>query len=144
MTSVECQIIEGGTGDFIMVGGNDNDGKPVSHQAIVEAEQRGGQWYYKPGNPEVTITKGRINWWGRDPEWKDVVGVRGKQDVESPFGEWTRVECICKGDSITNIVNGVVVNKGRGFALSKGKILVQTEGAEMFVRKIELTPLKGE
>lgn len=141
MTSVECQIIEGGTGDFIMVGGTDNEGNTVNHTATVHAEKRDGQWYYNPDAPEVTITKGRINWWGRDPQWKDVVGYRGPKDVESPFGEWTRVEVVCEGDSITNIVNGQVVNKGRKFALSKGRILVQTEGAEMFVRKIELTPL---
>lgn len=141
MTSVECQIIEGGTGDFIMVGGPDNDGNPVKHSATVNAEKRDGQWYYNPEAPEVTISGARINWWGRDPKWKDVVDFRGEKDVESPFGEWTRVECICKGNTVTNIVNGKVVNKGTNFALSKGKILVQTEGAEMYVRKIELTPL---
>ena len=143
MTSIECQIIEGGTGDVLLVGGGgkDNDGKVVEHSATVSAEKRGGQFYYKPGAPKVTVHGGRINWYDRDPAWKDVIGFRGTKDVESPFGEWTRVECICKGDTLTNIVNGKIVNKVTGLALSKGKILIQTEGAEMFVRKIELTPL---
>ncbi|QDU63133.1 hypothetical protein Pan216_40080 [Planctomycetes bacterium Pan216] len=142
MTSVECQIIEGGTGDFILVPGLDDEGKPFKHHGDFEVEKRGGQWYYTPGAPEQRITTGRINWYGRDPEWKDVVGFRGSQDVESPLGEWTRVEVICDGNSVTNIVNGKVVNKGTNFALSKGRILIQTEGAEMLVRKIELTPLE--
>jgi hypothetical protein len=140
-TSIECQIIEGGTGDFIMVGGKDNAGNAIKHSVTVEAEKRGGQYYYKPGGPLVTVGGVRINWYDRDPAWKDVADFRGAKDVESRLGEWTRVECICKGDSITNIVNGKVVNRGTGFVLHKGKILIQTEGAEMWVRKVELTRL---
>lgn len=141
LTSIECQIIEGGTGDILLVGNTGNNGKVVNQQATFTGEKRGGQWYFTNDGNSVTVTRGRINWWGRDPAWKDVVDFRGSQDVESPFGEWTRVECICKGDSLTNIVNGQVVNKATGLALKKGKIQVQTEGAEMYVRKIELTPL---
>lgn len=141
-TSIECQIIEGGDGDFILVGGDGNDGKPVKHSLTAEAEKRGGQYYYKPGAPKVTLSNVRLNWWGRDPEWKDVVDFRGKQDVSSPFGEWTRIECFCKGDKLTYKINGKVVNEGYGAALTKGKILIQTEGAELYVRKVELTPLQ--
>ena len=49
---------------------------------------------------------------GRDPAWKDVKGFRGKNDVEKPVGEWNRLECICDGDKITNVLNGTVVNVG--------------------------------
>ncbi|GIW82040.1 MAG: hypothetical protein KatS3mg105_3847 [Gemmatales bacterium] len=136
MESIECQIIEGGTGDFILVAGKN---KP---SLTVEAEKRDGGLYYKKGAKPITLRGGRCNWFGRDPKWKDVVGFRGANDVEKPVGEWNRVECICKGDSITNIVNGTVVNHGTKASPSKGKILFQSEGAELFFRKIDLKPLK--
>ena len=43
--------------------------------------------------------------------------------------------------SITNIVNGYVVNVGTKSSLTEGKILFQSEGAEIFFRKIEVHPL---
>src|SRR5262249_39908318 len=60
MESFECQMIEGGTGDFIIVGGG---GK---RSLTVEAEKRPtgegakqhDEYYYKPGAPAVTMTKG--------------------------------------------------------------------------------------
>ena len=52
-----------------------------------------------------------------------------------------RYEIICDGDRITNRVNGVLVNKGLGAKPSAGKILIQSEGAELFVRRWELWPL---
>ncbi|GAC1345655.1 MAG: DUF1080 domain-containing protein [Isosphaeraceae bacterium] len=65
-------------------------------------------------------------------------------DAEKPNGEWNTVEVVCDGDSITNIVNGVVVNKGTKASLTKGRITLQSEGAEVFYRKVELRPLKSE
>jgi len=62
-------------------------------------------------------------------------------DAEKPFGEWNVVEVICDGDAITNIVNGVVVNKGTKASLTRGKILLQSEGAEVFYRNVTVTPL---
>jgi hypothetical protein len=136
MESIECQIIEGGTGDFILV-----KGKAVP-KLTVEVEQRGKQWYYKPGAPPREFAGGRANWFGRDPQWKDVLGFRGKEEVEKPAGQWNRLECICAGDQITNILNGKVVNHGTQASHTRGKILFQSEGAEIFFRKIALKPLK--
>lgn len=136
MESIECQMIEGGTGDFILVGGK---GRPT---ITVTAEQRGGQWYYKEGAEPKEFKGGRINWWGRDPAWKDVLGFRGKDDVERPVGEWNTLECICDGAKITNILNGKVVNAGTNVSHTKGKILFQSEGAEVFFRRIDLLPVK--
>lgn len=136
MESIECQMIEGGTGDFILVGGKS---KP---SLTVEAEMRGKQLYYKPGAEKVTKNGGRFNWYARDPNWKDVQGFRGEQDVEKPAGEWNTLECICDGDKITNILNGKVVNAGTNSSHTRGKILFQSEGAEVFFRKIDLKPVK--
>jgi hypothetical protein len=135
MESVECQLIEGGTGDFILVGGKN---KPA---LTVEAEERGKQLYYKPGAPAVYRNAGRINWFARSPEWKDAKGFRGKDDLEKPVGEWNTVECICDGDRITLKLNGQVVNAGTNSSHKAGKLQFQSEGAEIHFRKIELRPL---
>lgn len=80
-------------------------------------------------------------WWGREPGSNDPLGFRGRRDVEKPAGEWNRTEVIYEGDSITNIVNGYVVNIGTQSSLTKGKITFQFEGAEIILRKIEIRPL---
>lgn len=136
MESIECQLIEGGTGDFILVGGK---GKPMVTATV---KQIGTQWYFDAMGKPKEFTGGRINWWGRDPAWKDIKGFRGKKDVEKPVGQWNKLECICDGDKITNILNGVVVNACTNASHTKGKILFQSEGAEVYFRRIELLPLE--
>jgi Domain of Unknown Function (DUF1080) len=136
MESQECQIIEGGTGDFIMVAGK---AKPS-----LTCETRVGpdrQLYFEKGGEPVTRDSGRFNWWGRDPSWKDRLGFRGARDVEKPPGEWNRMEVVCDGDAITIILNGYVVNIGTRSSHIRGKILFQSEGAEILFRKIEVRPL---
>jgi len=64
-----------------------------------------------------------------------------KVDAEKPSGEWNTIEVVCDGDKITNIVNGVVVNEAIKASETKGRILLQSEGAEVFYRKVELRPL---
>ena len=136
MESIECQMIEGGTGDFILVKGKD---QPTLTATV---EKRGGQWYFTAKGEPKEFKGGRINWWGRDPDWKDMVGFRGKQDVENPVGEWNTLECICDGARITNVLNRQVVNVGTNSSHTRGKILFQSEGAEVFFRRIELQPVK--
>ena len=50
-----------------------------------------------------------------------MLGFRGKNDVEKPAGEWNRMEVICDGDTITNIVNGYVVNVGHQVEPDQGE-----------------------
>ena len=139
MASVECQIIEGGTGDLILVPAK---GEAPPKLATEIRDGPDGQAYYRKGGRAVTRAGGRLNWWGRDPEWGDVLWFRGRRDVEAPVGEWNRMEVICDGDKITCVLNGVVVNAGTGSSLTAGKILFQSEGAEIFFRKIEVRPLR--
>jgi hypothetical protein len=138
MESQECQIIEGGTGDFIMVGGKNKPAPSLTAELRLDSDK---QYYFEPGAATLTRSGGRNNWWGRDPAWKDVLGFRGKQDVDKPAGEWNRLEVICDGDSITNIVNGYVVNAATKSSLTRGKILFQSEGAEIHFRRIEVRPI---
>jgi hypothetical protein len=142
MRSVEAQIIEGGVGDIILVAGFDGDKKLVPRLSARTGKDRDGEAVFDPQGESREFESGRINWFGRDVDWQDRLGFRGKQDVESPYGEWTRLEVIADGDRVTNVVNGKVVNEGTRSSLTEGRILVQSEGAEIYFRRIELEPLK--
>ncbi|GBD36416.1 hypothetical protein HRbin36_01540 [bacterium HR36] len=67
---------------------------------------------------------------------------RLKDDVEKPLGEWNRYEITCDGPTIRLVINGQLVNEGTDAEATKGKILLQSEGAEIHFRNIFLTPLK--
>jgi hypothetical protein len=67
---------------------------------------------------------------------------RMKDNVEKEIGEWNQYEITCKGDSIKLVINGQLVNAGEDAEATKGKILLQSEGAEIHFRNVELTPLK--
>lgn len=143
MASIEAQIIEGGVGDILVLTGSD----PITGQVLPTSltaeitKDRDGEKVWKKGGQRVTISSGRINWYGRDPDWADKIGFRGKDDVESPLGQWTRMEVIAEGGHLLYKVNGVVVNEAFEAKPDFGKILLQTEQAEMFVRRYELWPL---
>lgn len=140
MYSIECQVIEGGTGDFIVVG-DKSDQYFVT--CPVAPDLQGSSHVYDPAGEPVTIHAGRINWFGRDPDWKDEKGFRGARDAERPLGEWNRVECVAEGDTITVLLNGAVVNRALKAQPSRGRIQIQSEGAELFVRRVELLPLRA-
>jgi putative membrane-bound dehydrogenase-like protein len=142
MASIEAQIIEGGVGDILVLSPKLADGTELTTSLSAEfALDRDKEKIWKADSPRQTVTKGRINWKGRDEDWSDTVGFRGKNDVESPSGEWNRLEVIAKGDTLQYFVNGAMVNEAFDCKPSEGKILLQTEGAEMIVRRYELYPL---
>jgi hypothetical protein len=137
LQSIESQVIEGGAGDFIMVGGKE---RPTMTARVREL---GGQFYWdKDGTPK-TLERGRFDWFGRDPNWKDQLGYRGPKDLEKPLGQWNRQEVVAFQDTLTNIVNGVVVNKGYAVYPTAGKIQLQSEGAEIYFRRVEMQPAKS-
>ncbi|MGE5418719.1 MAG: DUF1080 domain-containing protein [Chloroflexota bacterium] len=138
MHSIECQVIEGGTGDFIVVGDGSKNFKVT---CPVESEKQGSSYVFNEKGDTVTIYSGRINWFGRDPGWKDVKGFRGSQDVEKETGKWNRIECVANGKEILVYLNGRLVNHAVNALPRKGKIQIQSEGAEIFFRKITLQSL---
>ena len=88
MASIEAQIIEGGVGDILVLTGKDPEtGETIPTSLTAEVgRDRDGENVWKKGGTPTTFTSGRINWWGRDEDWADKVGFRGRQDVESPWG----------------------------------------------------------
>jgi len=142
MSSIECQVAQGCVGDLIVIRGKNEQGEvvPVTITSETVLGPDGRTRWKKGGTP--TPYSGRQFWWSdHDPEFKELIDTRGRWDVESPLGEWTRVECICRGDRITILVNGRTVNECFATFPTRGKILLEAEGFEILFRKVELVPL---
>ena len=144
--AIECQVMQGAVGDLMLINGKGEDGKRIplrlTSTAAPQRDADGWPTWRRDGRPVTLEMGGRLNWFGKDPTWKDAFDFRGKADVEGKKDEWTRVECVCDGDRITVIVNGTVVNEARQVKPSQGPILLQCEGSEVFFRRFELHPLK--
>ncbi len=147
INSIESQLIEGGSGDILVLAAKDENGKIAKTRltARTKKDRDGETVWSKNGEsglfPPEGKTMARINWEHRDPDWKDVRGYRGAKEIENPVGEWNRMEVICKGDTIRILLNGVVVNEGTGAVPSEGFVCLQSELAECIVRRYELHAL---
>lgn len=71
-------------------------------------------------------------------------------DAEKPTGEWNTLDLYCHGDTAIHVVNGKTlmilyhcaqVDAGKLTPLTKGKIQLQSEGAEVFYRNIRIRPI---
>jgi hypothetical protein len=90
-----------------------------------------------------TVYSGKQFWWSQhEVGFLERLDTRGKNDIASPTGEWTRVECICQADRITIKINGATVNECYDVVPQYGKILLENEGNEVYFRKVKLTGLK--
>ena len=145
MSSIEVQTAQGCVGDLIGIRGKDPEGKPLPLTFTVDTQKGpdGRPRWKKGGAP--TVYSGKQIWWcDHDPDFKELLDTRGRHDVESPLGEWTRVEVVSRGNRLQVFVNGTQVNEAYDVSPSAGKILLQCEGFEVFFRKFELYPLKKD
>jgi Domain of Unknown Function (DUF1080) len=63
------------------------------------------------------------------------------KDAEKPTGEWNKVEVIVNNGEISYLVNGQEVNKAKNPSPKTGRIILQSEGAEIYYRNVELQKL---
>lgn len=125
--SVEFQIQEHDMGDLYA----------LATQITVPATQRGKLWLYDPqGTPTLFVQKAPI-------------GNRCVKfgDPELPNGEWNTLDLICVGADSVHVVNGKVVMRlyraeridgDAPVPLNSGAIALQTEGAEVYYRNVEV------
>jgi hypothetical protein len=142
MSCIECQLAQGCVGDLIVIRGKDKDGKaiPVSLKAETAlGPDKRPRW--KAGGEVMTFTNRQLWWSLHEPGFKELLDTRGKDDLESPLGQWTKVEALCRGNRIEIRVNGVKVNEAFDVYPAAGKILLQVEGFEIDFRNVELRPL---
>ena len=140
LEGIQCNMIEGGTGDISVTGSN------KAYRFTAQAEDR--PWgkktgaYWKDGAPAREFGPGaRLLWFGRDLGWENVIGFRGKNDVEKKVGEWNTLVVTMKADTMTVKLNGVTVSKATDLGVTQGKLQFQSEGSEVLFKKITLTPL---
>lgn len=141
MRAVELFLAEGAVGDLILLGGYER-GNPEQIFPALTATVKPGTQRWDPNGVPAEFKQGRIQWQGRDPNWKDVLGFRGRDDLEKPTGAWNRVEALCAGGDVTVFVNGVKANEATNGTFREGPIMIPSEGAEIFFRRIELHPLE--
>jgi len=75
--------------------------------------------------------------------WKTEWGMKHitrTTNFENPHGKWNVIEIVCNGDQIEHYVNGHLVNSATKASVSSGKILLQSEGAEVFYKSVEIIP----
>ncbi|MBK1835515.1 3-keto-disaccharide hydrolase [Roseibacillus ishigakijimensis] len=132
MRSLEFQIQEGDCGDFIPLAGAEAS-VPVGPQGF----QGKNQPVYTPEG-ELRHGMGYL--------------LHGPSE-EKPHGEWNTLELYTVGERALFVVNGVpnmmlfdTRQKGPGgegeVPLTAGKIQLQSEAAEIYFRRLELTPIE--
>ena len=132
--SVELQIQEHDVGDLYAVG------SVIAVRTKVRPNTRPALYDYDPAGE-----------WTFFSQSQGSSGRAIKQpDNEKPTGQWNTVELIAFGEDSIHIVNGKVVMRLHGplridtpvpTSVTSGPIILQSEGAEVYYRDIELRPI---
>lgn len=69
------------------------------------------------------------------------VALRGGPN-ENPIGEWNTNVTVCAGNNVKAVINGKPLNEITECTISSGFIGIQSEGAEIEIRKMFVEPLK--
>lgn len=114
--SVEAQLKSGFAGDIWL--NADKDGKLPALEVVPErkdAANKEGRHYFRIGKDEK---------------------------IEKEFGEWNEYEITCSGGDITLVVNGKRANVATKGSLTKGRIALQSEGAPIEFKEVEIRSIK--
>lgn len=133
MRSQEFQIEESNCGEYWGVAGGMED--------IPAIQNSDSDYVYNPAGKILTFSAGSP--FGRH--------CRKAIDAEKPAGEWNTLDLYCHGDTSVHVINGKVMmilynsrqmENGQTIPLRKGKLQIQSEGAEVFYKEIKIQPLK--
>jgi hypothetical protein len=134
MRSQEFQIQEGDCGDYWSIGKSIID--------VPATEVKTGEFRYDP--------TAQLQTFGEENAKR--LRCFKFPDAEKPTGEWNILEVYCVGDTSVHVVNGKTVmtlfhsrqpgEDGKHLPLTKGKIQLQSEGAEVFYRDIEIRSIQ--
>ena len=87
MAAIECQIMQGSVGDLLPIRGTNYDGSLIRPKLVADvaavADSDGWPYWQRGGALRRIETWGRLNWFGKDPHWRDEIDFRGRQDLES-------------------------------------------------------------
>ena len=111
---------------------------PDSVEAQLKSGSAGDIWLIMPPQTQLDVDPAR-----RDPKQpRHYFRINKDEVIEKPFGAWNEYEIMCKGGDVTLVVNGKKVNEGKNGNWRSGRIALQSEGAEVHFRDIEIKPLK--
>lgn len=129
MRSQEFQIEEGNCGDYWGVAGG--------FEQVPADKKNDSVYIYNPAGQLYTFKD-------HTPVGRRCI-KRG--DAENPTGEWNTIDLYCHGDTSVHVVNGKVVmvlyhsqqwDNGAASPLAKGKLQIQSEGAEVYYKGIKV------
>ena len=129
MRSQEFQIEEGNSGDYWGVAGGMQD--------IPSINATDSTYIYNSAG--ILNTFSAVSSTGRH--------CIKQGDAENPTGQWNTLDLYCHGDTSVHVINGKVMmvlyhssqlENGKVIPLTKGKIQIQSEGAEVFYKKINV------
>lgn len=132
MRSQEFQIEEGNCGEYWGVAGGMQD--------IPAIQNSDSDYVYNPAGKIYTFSA------------TSPVGryCRKAIDAEKPSGEWNTLDLYCHGDTSVHVINGKVMmvlynssqmENRQALPLTKGKLQIQSEGAEVFYKDIKIQPI---
>lgn len=130
-SSVECQLKSGDMGGLYIIGDSVtlHSRTATTHQAHT----------YKPGAAGTTFGEAA----GRR-------AIQPGTQAENPVGQWNTIDIYCVGQKSVHVVNGKVTMRadslattqnGNTVTLTGGCLQLQSEGAELFVRSVEIQPI---
>ena len=132
MRSQEFQIEEGNCGDYWGVAGGMED--------VPAVKKSDSEYVYDPSQQMHTFSASSKT--GRH--------CIKHGDAENSSGQWNTLDLYCHGDTSVHVINGRVMmvlyhsrqeNNGKVLPLRKGKLQIQSEGAEVFYKEIKIKPL---
>lgn len=147
MTGAEYQVEEMDCGDFWSVHQVLADAQTRRMDTTDELRRQFDVWCkrnegryppfaYQPGGTTITVRPGG--------------GLMKSRDAEKPTGQWNVADLYCLGTTSVHVINGqpnmVLTNlrrivDGKEVPLNKGKIALQSEGAEIFFRDPRVEPI---
>jgi hypothetical protein len=132
MRSQEFQIEEGNCGEYWGVAGGMED--------IPAIQNADSDYVYNPAGKVLTFSAASPN--GRH--------CRKAIDAENPSEEWNTLDLYCYGDTSVHVINDKVImilyhskqmENRQAIPLTKGKLQIQSEGAEVFYKELKIQAL---
>lgn len=133
MRSQEMQIQEGDCGDYWGVAGGAFE---------IPVRKEGENYIYDQSGDRMSFST-------QSPIGRHAIK---NPDNENPTGQWNTVDLYCFGGTAVHMINGKVnmvlynssqVQDGSLIPLTKGKIQIQSEGAEVFYRSLKFQSIEA-
>jgi hypothetical protein len=116
---------------------------PRSIEVQMESGNAGDFWCIREDIrvPDMERRRGpRAQWGTSEGKGRRIINLT--DNSEKPVGQWNRMVIEAVGRSIRVWVNGDLVNDGTDATADRGRIAVQSEGSEVEIRTLALTPIR--